>query len=554
MGLYERSLLVVLADHGVSFLPNTARRAVGEDNYYDLMPVPLFIKLPFQDDGEVHDSNVETVDVLPTLIDLLSVDTGWEMDGASVFSSDLRARSEKRILVMRTQKKFAFPAQPMMLRRSVEKKQEHQLFGSALQEKQLYDIAETPGLVGSSVRDHDSRSHELGSVELLEGNQLENVDLDSATLPLRVTGLIHRAPFQTLAGGLALAVDGVIQATAVPYLVNKGDIKFSAVLPETALSNGANSLSVHVIGSSVSRVELARLQTQSRGVYALERSPDTHEDVLIDHRGEGILVGGDELRGMVDTLMTVEDQLLIKGWVYNAETLEAAERILVFSGEELLAAGRPASESAHLARKFDTKALGHAGFVMTVALPELSSLTSEPIRVFAIGQGSAAELRYACRIKTSGIHSGADISLDRWPLGEGTEKDRVKLVGGNAGSNGLRIVGGGLDIPIGASEVEGELEQVRFVSGCALFRGWAVDTEGLTSAQEIMVFAKGERVYSGRPNDSSREIAQRFGQDRLARAGFWFGLPAEPFLDLPRNAIRVVAVAENGPGAELGSD
>ena len=43
-GLYDRSLIVFTADHGVSFRPNQPNRLLTEENAPDILRVPLFIK------------------------------------------------------------------------------------------------------------------------------------------------------------------------------------------------------------------------------------------------------------------------------------------------------------------------------------------------------------------------------------------------------------------------------------------------------------------------------------------------------------------------------
>ena len=50
-GLYERSLIVVAADHGVSFHSGDQRRDATETNAPDILSVPLIIKEPRQREG-----------------------------------------------------------------------------------------------------------------------------------------------------------------------------------------------------------------------------------------------------------------------------------------------------------------------------------------------------------------------------------------------------------------------------------------------------------------------------------------------------------------------
>jgi len=72
-GLYEPSLIIITADHGVSFRPNDFRRPLTKTNFQDIMPIPLFIKAPNQLSGVITDRNVETIDILPTIVDVLNI-------------------------------------------------------------------------------------------------------------------------------------------------------------------------------------------------------------------------------------------------------------------------------------------------------------------------------------------------------------------------------------------------------------------------------------------------------------------------------------------------
>ena len=81
--LYEKSLIVVTADHGVSFRPHDNRRSITETNFADIMTVPLFVKAPFQQRGEILEHNVETIDILPTIADILDIRLPWSVDGDS---------------------------------------------------------------------------------------------------------------------------------------------------------------------------------------------------------------------------------------------------------------------------------------------------------------------------------------------------------------------------------------------------------------------------------------------------------------------------------------
>lgn len=95
IGLYDPSLIVITADHGVSFRTNEFRRRVSAANYADIMSVPLFIKQPYQKKGRVDDQNVETIDILPTMADILGIHLSWKLDGQSVLNLPPSAKNEK---------------------------------------------------------------------------------------------------------------------------------------------------------------------------------------------------------------------------------------------------------------------------------------------------------------------------------------------------------------------------------------------------------------------------------------------------------------------------
>ena len=84
LGLLRDALVVVVADHGIGFHLGVERRTVTPGNVEDLAPVPLLVKLPGQRRGRIVDAHVETIDVLPTILDVARVRTTSEMDGRSL--------------------------------------------------------------------------------------------------------------------------------------------------------------------------------------------------------------------------------------------------------------------------------------------------------------------------------------------------------------------------------------------------------------------------------------------------------------------------------------
>ena len=83
--LWDRAVIVVTADHGISFRGGDKRRAPTRTNLAELAFVPFFIKRPGEP-AAVVDKHVRTVDLLPTIADALDVEIPWRTDGESGFA------------------------------------------------------------------------------------------------------------------------------------------------------------------------------------------------------------------------------------------------------------------------------------------------------------------------------------------------------------------------------------------------------------------------------------------------------------------------------------
>ena len=94
-GLWDKSLVVMGADHGEGWTPGEHNRILQQRNASNLMWVPQFVKVPGQDDGVVDDRNWEQVDLLPTIADLTRIPIPWKVDGASQTGRPTRQRREK---------------------------------------------------------------------------------------------------------------------------------------------------------------------------------------------------------------------------------------------------------------------------------------------------------------------------------------------------------------------------------------------------------------------------------------------------------------------------
>ena len=80
-GLYDRALVIVTADHGVSYRPGGERRTTTTSNLSDIASMPLFVKYPHERTGRVDDRMARTIDVVPTIARALGTRLPWRARG-----------------------------------------------------------------------------------------------------------------------------------------------------------------------------------------------------------------------------------------------------------------------------------------------------------------------------------------------------------------------------------------------------------------------------------------------------------------------------------------
>jgi choline-sulfatase len=82
-GWYDNSLIIVVGDHGEG-LGEHHEQTHGIFLYDSTLHVPLILKLPGRSAGSVIQSQVRTTDILPTVLDLLSIPSPQTLDGHSL--------------------------------------------------------------------------------------------------------------------------------------------------------------------------------------------------------------------------------------------------------------------------------------------------------------------------------------------------------------------------------------------------------------------------------------------------------------------------------------
>jgi hypothetical protein len=247
-GLYDRSTLLVTADHGMAFAPGQSGRAnVVAATAPPVLWVPLFIKRPGQRTAETSDANWEHVDLVPTVADLLGVKLPWPVDGVSW--ADPKARNRQR-----TEKWFfhrpgvrqAFPGPP-----------NHRIALRGVTDRLLrpedgylgwFKFGPGADLVGR-------RTSELpvadggGTARVLGLGEYRQVDPAGGTVPAHVGGqLVTTAPGIPARPTVVAAVNGVIGGVSGTFASGGSPPTwFSTMISDSLLRQGDNHLELFLL-------------------------------------------------------------------------------------------------------------------------------------------------------------------------------------------------------------------------------------------------------------------------------------------------------------------
>lgn len=85
---WNRTMIIVTADHGLAFEPGESKRKdvnpERTDTLEEIYRTPLFVKFPDQQTAAVNDCPVHGYDVMPMVVNATGLDAGWEFDGVDV--------------------------------------------------------------------------------------------------------------------------------------------------------------------------------------------------------------------------------------------------------------------------------------------------------------------------------------------------------------------------------------------------------------------------------------------------------------------------------------
>ncbi len=393
--LYDRSLLMVTADHGIAFRPGEPYRELTSTNYADILRVPLFLKLPGQTQGRVSDRNAQTIDILPTIADVLGARLAAHVDGRSLINESAPEPPHKTVVAR--DRRWTFDAGPDEGWDGLDHRLARLGAGSW---KRLYRREGEGMLLACSLS--ECRMGKPLDVELVVDRAgLQDHDPSRAYTPCRIEGIVcysdHARPLD-----VAVAVHGVIQARVRTHAHQKDAARLTALLPEASLRRGSNLVQFFAIaGESEGRPILCPLQDRQAGVSSYRLTQQNGREGLVSNEGRIIRLKTGTVSGRLDRVHIEGDSVEFLGWATDVNGRRPAREIILLAEGRCLHAAAPNQDRPDVAAHYANAELHWSGFRFSFPLARLHefgqprSREGPAVRVFAVSRdGVASELAY----------------------------------------------------------------------------------------------------------------------------------------------------------------
>jgi hypothetical protein len=250
VNLWNKSLVVVDPDHGISFHGGDLRRDPSKTNLSDLAFIPLFMKLPGQQTGRIVDTHVTTEDILPTIADVLKVNLPWQTTGVSMLSGH---PDHPDVHVG----KITAPYASALAQRATRLREQIALFGSGTWGPQFAGTGPYVGLIGKPVSSLNvtGQLDSQAVVDKVGSGLLRNLPKGSPLVPSPLVGVL---PHLRVGQWIGLALNGRFAAVAHSYGTG-GKLRFTVLPADGAFRAGQNDVRMFVVTGSAKKPKLQEL-------------------------------------------------------------------------------------------------------------------------------------------------------------------------------------------------------------------------------------------------------------------------------------------------------
>lgn len=249
-GVWDDTAVLVTSDHGASFIPGEARRTLSPANAGATLRIPFFVKAPGQDRPAVSDRHARTVDVLPTVADLVGADLPFEVDGVAAGeapdSPEVTAFGDYSGGFQTVQRSDMDKTQAELTRLKED------VLGGAPSLRAAFDLGPRPDLLGAPAQPLASGANEGAGYELVAPELYDDVSLERSP-PCQLVAILEDVEEGS---PLAVTVNGRVAATTRAYTATTGDSQAFALIDPSRMQAGDNEVELWRIEGTGDDVEL----------------------------------------------------------------------------------------------------------------------------------------------------------------------------------------------------------------------------------------------------------------------------------------------------------
>jgi hypothetical protein len=244
-GKWDNTMLVVTADHGISFVPTLPQRHTDfseKETISDIYRIPTFIKYPKQVNGVVSDCAMSNLDLLPTILETTGTKTSWNFGGKSVAQSCPTNRV--REVVSATGETALMPGGFEEVRGRLA--YYSGMVGNKGPIRRVAAIGSSAELIGRPLSS-DVINSEVATWMVNQKNSFKNVtNQRGGKVPSLITGTIRLATPVELGTEGIIAIDGVAAGVVGELSGARDVVPYTAILDYTLLTTGDHTVELFV--------------------------------------------------------------------------------------------------------------------------------------------------------------------------------------------------------------------------------------------------------------------------------------------------------------------
>jgi hypothetical protein len=244
-GKWDKTMLVVTADHGISFVPTLPQRHTDfteKETISDIYRIPTFIKYPQQSQAVVSDCAMSNLDLLPTIIETTGTNTSWLFGGKSVAQSCPANRVREVVSATGETNVMSGGFEEVLERVAYYA----DVVSNEGQNRRVAAIGSSASLIGSRIASSDPNTS-VSSWTVNQKKSFTNVsDQRGAKVPSLVTGNVRlSAPLEVGTEGI-IAINGVAAGVIGELSGARDVVPYTAILDYTLLTPGDHSVELFV--------------------------------------------------------------------------------------------------------------------------------------------------------------------------------------------------------------------------------------------------------------------------------------------------------------------